>query len=614
MDNSEKRNSITYATRTILAVLGLAVLATAAYSNSFHTSFQYDDLRLIRFNFTLRDLGNWNDILRSEYFRPLTMLSLGLNFQIAGKNPFWYHIVNLALHITAVTWFYLLLRRRAHGLFLPWIAAALVAVHPLATESVTYISSRSTLLCANFYFLAMLSFDSHLGQPRWYKAAGALLFFLLGILSKEEAALIPAAFFLYDRVFFDSRPVPRRFYLTLALVLVCLLAARLRHLSGPSISVGDYFATEVNVWLRYLWLAIFPVSLNVDPEVPALSFRSTEFWISAFAVTVLLILLLRIRKRHPFLTFWGIWFFLNLLASSIFPLNSFMAEHRAYISLFGFCGVVTYLAVGVSSVIEKPSKLILTALTSLVIFYGVATWARNQVWKDPYTLWYDAAQKSPTKPRARLNLANALLWRNEYQQALQQFRFAATLSPNSPYLYEGIGMCYLRMGYPKEAGKNFHRALLLDPQSTDSKAGLGMVFYQTGDCEKALPYLLEAFERRRESALLAGMISDCYLRMEEYDQAIQWIQLAIQREPEEGLWYVHLMKAYFRGGYSDKARKVYAQYGQRFPSEGRTQLDVAIMLAGLGRPQESRSILTGLVNDPAVGEEARRRLEALGGK
>src|SRR3990172_28800 len=139
---------------TVLPIAGLVFLCVAAYSNCFVVPFQFDDDRLIRFNFSLRDFGQWNGIVHSELFRPLTILSFAFNFWISQKDPASYHVVNLLLHGTTTTLFYLLLKGLSRNPMFCWLAAALFAVHPLNTESVTYISSRSILLCAMFYLLA----------------------------------------------------------------------------------------------------------------------------------------------------------------------------------------------------------------------------------------------------------------------------------------------------------------------------------------------------------------------------------------------------------------------------------------------------------------------------
>src|SRR5262249_41677501 len=153
--------------RNLLTILALAILCFTAYSNSFHGAFQYDDSRLILFNFSLRDLLDWKPILQYEPFRPLTVISFALNYQIGGTDPFSYHFTNFIFPLSATILFYLFLRRMLPRSAYCFIAAALFCVHPLNTESVSYIASRSVLLCAIFYLSALLFFDAYLRTSKW---------------------------------------------------------------------------------------------------------------------------------------------------------------------------------------------------------------------------------------------------------------------------------------------------------------------------------------------------------------------------------------------------------------------------------------------------------------
>ncbi|HJZ11252.1 MAG TPA: hypothetical protein VJ521_03835, partial [Acidobacteriota bacterium] len=158
------------------AVIGLLTLI--AYSNSFSVPFQFDDLRLIRFNFSLRDLADWKNALLSERFRPLLAATFALNYQIGQSNPFAYHVVNFCIHLANVLLLFRLLSRHAsYGVAA--ISAVIIAVHPLNVESVTYISSRSILLCSFFYLLAISIFDAYLRKRTWFYFSAFLLFFFL---------------------------------------------------------------------------------------------------------------------------------------------------------------------------------------------------------------------------------------------------------------------------------------------------------------------------------------------------------------------------------------------------------------------------------------------------
>src|SRR5580765_95172 len=149
----------------LISLALICLLGILAYSNSFHGTFQFDDMRTIRFNFSLRDISNWKDIFLYERYRPLLMGSFALNYAIGGQDPYTYHVINLVLHIIAVFLFYLFCRKLHPDWRIAVLAAALMTLHPLNTESVSYISSRSIVLCSIFYFAGMLSYDDYLRNP-----------------------------------------------------------------------------------------------------------------------------------------------------------------------------------------------------------------------------------------------------------------------------------------------------------------------------------------------------------------------------------------------------------------------------------------------------------------
>ncbi len=531
--------------RLLLSTTILGALCLLAYCNSFYPQFQYDDIRLIRFNFSLRDLTQWKTILAFEFFRPITLLSFAFNFQISQKDPFSYHVVNLVLHIVNVLLFYLLLRRSIASAIFCFLASALMAVHPLNTESVTYLASRSILLCAFFSLLALHQFDSYVRRSRWKNAIGFFLLFLLAIGSKEEGWILLPAVLLYEWVLFGFDTLKRHKCFHCIAFLLFGTAGMLRvilHWKWSAMALAPlhiYLATEITVWLRYIALAFYPVSLNVDHSVAALTWHNPTAWLSLLVVVGILAVLWKIRLRVPILCFWGYWFFLTLLPSSVIPLNDFMAEHRTYLSMLGFCTVLAFPVVAFHKN-GKPSSLIAGALVIQLLFYLGATVQRNQIWHDELTLWGDSVKKSPEKPRPRLNYAGALLRSYAADEALQQYYIARSLSPRLPAVYSGLGSCFLTKGQIEEAETNFKKALELDPGLADAQAGLGIVFYLKQRFAEALPYFETVYPQRRESIDLIRMMAESYLQTQQYEKAMNLLQKGSEMEPANPYWNMKL--------------------------------------------------------------------------
>lgn len=597
----------------ILALI-LILLCAAAYWNSIHGAFQYDDYSTVRFNLTFRET-DWKRIILSDPTRPLSAVSLATNYKISANNPNSYHVFNIAFHFVAVFIFYLLLKRKSNDSWIPLIAASFMAVHPLNTESVSYITSRPIILCAMFYLLSLLFLDSYLQKRSWQSAVGFFVSFIFAALSKENAAIIPVAAILYVWIFYGKPGLSQSRGLLLAALALSVAAALYRifgfqkHPDTPGVFL--YWATEVNVWIRYLWLAIYPANLNVEHDVSPLRLTNPWFIGALLLVLGIIFVCLKIRKRHSLLAFWGIWFFLNLLPTSVIPLNEYMAEHHTYISLFGFCACLSYLLIAICKPLAKPALLVWIVIAVITGLYFYGTIKRNEVWKDGVTLWTDAIEKSPNRVRPHINLASAYIEQKDYDKAISEYSIALTYNPHLKDAYTGIGIAYLRLSAHRWAEQYFRKALNIDKEDANALVGMGLVSYGKRDCAETIKYLQRVYHMRWQSSEVVGALANCYAESGNYEEAIHIIQRCIDAGPTDGTLYAALMELYFVSKKPKEALEVYDKYQAYFATNPRTQLQVASMLGRLGRTNQARSIAAAYSQDPSFGGLARRILGSI---
>jgi protein O-mannosyl-transferase len=596
------------------SALILVLLCAAAYWNSTHGAFQYDDYSTIRFNLTFRET-DWKRIVLSDPTRPLSAVSLATNYKISGNNPNSYHVFNIACHFFAVFIFYLLLKRKSQDPLIPLIAASFMAVHPLNTESVSYITSRPIILCAMFYLLSLLFLDSYLQKRSWQTAVGFFGSFIFAALSKENAAIIPVTAILYVWIFYGKPGLTQSRGLLIAALGVSVAAVLYRifgfqkHPDTPALFL--YWATEVNVWIRYLWLAIYPADLNVEHDVSPLQLTNPWFIGSLLLVIAIIIVCLKLRKRHQLLAFWGIWFFLNLLPTTVIPLNEYMAEHHTYISLFGFCACLSYLLIAICKPYAKPAFLIWIVIVIITSLYFYGTIKRNEVWKDGVTLWTDAIEKSPNRVRPHINLASAYIEQKDYDKAISEYSIALTYNPHLIDAYTGIGIAYLRLSAHTWAEQYFRKALNLNKDDANALVGMGLVYYGKRDCGETTKYLRQVYHMRWQSSEVVGALANCYAEQGNFDEAIRIIQRCIDAGPTDGNLYAALMELYFVSKKPKEALEVYDKYHSYFATNPRTQLQVASMLSRLGRVNEARSIAAVYSQDPSFGGLARKILGSI---
>src|SRR5207249_9737776 len=134
-----------------------------------------------------------------------------INYVWGGLNVWGYHALNLGIHILVASTLFAVLRRTLTGdvlcvqfgrtaTGLALAVAVIWMVHPLLTESVTYVCQRSELLMGLFLLLTLYCLirgDGTTNRNVWY-AAGVLSCFL-GAGSKEVMAAAPIVVLVYDR-------------------------------------------------------------------------------------------------------------------------------------------------------------------------------------------------------------------------------------------------------------------------------------------------------------------------------------------------------------------------------------------------------------------------------
>jgi Tfp pilus assembly protein PilF len=420
--------------------------------------------------------------------------------------------------------------------------------------------------------------------------------YICGSLAKEEAALLPVAALIYEFLFFGRGSVRKHslFYIVVFFLLgagTILRITRLMEVGAYPYPVPVYFATQAKVIWNYIWLAFYPVHLNVDPDISPLSFSNSLFWLFFLLHALTGYALWRLRKKHPFLTFWGLWFWLNLvLSSSFFPLNDFMAEHRAYLSLFGFCACLSYGAFEIWMPRASTPIVIPFVFTFVVIFFSIATYQRNRIWNNELTLWLDTVQKSPEKIRPHINLGGAYAQRKAFDLAISEYRQVLLLNPQIAQAYGGLGICYLNLSDLVHAQTYFEKALNIDPDYADGNVGLGMVLYRRHDYPKALFYLVPQYGKRRESVQVVGMIANSYLHTRQFREAIPFLHEFIQMKPDSTMAYFDLLRSYIYSGLYEQGMDFYDRYKGKFPPPGKQWRELQEILIQKGRVNEARII------------------------
>ncbi|HET7536031.1 MAG TPA: tetratricopeptide repeat protein, partial [Candidatus Didemnitutus sp.] len=498
------------------AMLLLIAAVVLAWSNSFTAPFAFDDYSSIVENQTIRNLGSLDWMHppatagETVTGRPVLNFTFAVNYAMGGPDVRGYHAINLAIHLLAALTLYGIVRRTlgrakppaepaspeasARDSTFASAVALLWALHPLQTESVTYIVQRAESLAGLFSLLTLYGFvrgTQEKNSARWYLLS--VVSCLLGVGTKETVAVMPLVVLLYDLVFFRSTlraawQARGRIHVALWATWVPLAALVL----GTGGKRGGTFAFTVeafwNYWVAqlkavtvYLGLVVWPNPLVLDRP-----FFRIEHLTEALPYAVLIFALVAAAA-------WGLWkrtapgfagafFFIVLAPSSLMPgLLQVIVEHRMYLALAA--PILLLLAAARKFL---PPKVALTLVAVAAVALGATTFARNRVYGSELTLWRDAVEKSPGNSRAYYNLGLALRHAGRTDEAVIEFEHAIALRPEHAYAHFQLGMIRFDARDWRGAAAQFEAAVAADPHYVAAHINLGNALLQLGDSAAAM--------------------------------------------------------------------------------------------------------------------------------
>jgi len=489
-----------------------------AYHNSFTGPFIFDDAASIQDNLTIRHLWPIWGMLSPHTGaitvegRPLINLSLAVNYAIGGYAVRGYHVFNLAVHILAGLTLFGIVRRTlrqprsrerfgdaAEGLAVA--AAVLWTVHPLQTESVTYVIQRAESIMGLCYLLTLYCFirGAESSRPRaWYgPCVGACV---LGMASKEVMVSAPLMVLLYDRAFVAGtlrEAWRRRWKLYLALAGSWIVLGYLMFFTGSvrdalanaqvkGIGWWAYWVTEPGVILHYLRLCVWPQPLCLDYGWPI-----ATTWASILPPALVVLFLLGMSvwglKKNSAWGFLGAWFFLILApTSSFFPTDSPRYEHRMYLSL---AAVIIFGVIGIRALARRQSMVIFAVVA---IGFGSLTVLRNEDYRSAVAFWDDAVAKRPENYGAHNNFGIALQDAGRIEEAIHQLEEAVRLQPGSEVLHYNLGNALFHGGRFEEAIDQYDDALQLKPEFAEAHYSMGVTLARTRRTAEAVRHYEEA--------------------------------------------------------------------------------------------------------------------------
>ena len=443
--------------------------------------------------------------------RPALMFSYWINYQLSGFQTLSYHVFNVFFHAMNSVLVFFIARKvldfadvvRARRDVLAVFAGALFLLHPVNSESVGYVASRSENLSLLFFLAAFALF---LYRPRveisWARAALVLVLFAMAALTKEHTIVLPALLLLTDYFWnppFSFTGIRRNWRLYMPItaggIVVGLYLVRLLR-SSPTAGFGlkdftwyQYFFTQCRAFWVYIRLFLFPAGLTIDYDFPiSRTILDHGALVGLIAILLAACAAFYFARRYP-LAAYGFFAFLVLMAptSSFVPIRDPLAERRLYLSMIGLLFIV--LEFLRRSDVRQSRWL--AALTGILVIAGAATHSRNFVWSDKIALWEDTAAKSPNKSRVQFQLAQAYYESAACAKALPHYARTAQLDPKDESIFIDWGLAYDCLNQPDQALAKFREAIAVKP-TAHAYSQIGMIYGKQRKYAEALEALATA--------------------------------------------------------------------------------------------------------------------------
>ncbi len=492
-----------HAGRLLLAVA--LALTAIVYLDTLGFEFVFDDLPQIVNNAGIRSWSSvpgffthhvWQMVVSGasgNFYRPLFLVWLVINYKIFGLHPAGWHLTTLLVHLAATWLVFVLARRVLRSEFGGAVAALVFGLHPTHLETVSWISGVTDSLLTVFFvgaFVAWLRARAA-AERRLPWGLAALALFGLALLVKEPAVVLPGLVFAYE--WLQGNPGERlgralRNAAPFLAVTGAYLAVRAVILHGVAHAMTVMpWRTVVLTCPSLLWFYIvhllWPFRIAEFYETPYVTAADgRSFYVPlllTLAVCALLLLWWR-RSRSPALAFSATWLVLPLLPAlniQTFQYAELAHDRYLYLSSAGFAMLVALaverLRLGRTRFLGEPWPAV-AAVLGMAIVLGIATATQNVQWTNTLLLYTRAFEVAPNNIHTVSPLSRELIRRGRMADALPLLERAAVLAPTDwEARFILADTCYLLGRYP-EAERHLLEAIAIDPNSAAEYFFLGV--------------------------------------------------------------------------------------------------------------------------------------------
>ena len=400
-------------------------------------------------NFTKKGFAGINDILTKETFqgyfgeqkdlveggryRPLSLVTFAIEYQLVGLKPAVAHSINIFLYGLCVWLVFLIMSQLTNVSHSKWwwsiafLTSIIYLVHPVHTEAIANIKGRDEIMAMIFALLTFRSCIKYAENDSIKHLAFAGIFYFLGLLSKENVitflAVIPLAMWVFKKGKSKHKIIATLFLLGLTVIYLFTRSQVIGYIvDGKEITdimnnpfygmtATEKFGSISYTMYEYLRLSFVPHPLTHDYypyHIPKVGFGHWKVVMAIIMHLALFAYSVLAFKKHRIISF-GIWFYIitiSIVSNIVVGVGTFMNERFIFISSMGVCMIMAYL---LTKAAEKWNPKVIYGIAGLIVLlYSIKTFTRVPAWESALTLNQSAVKVSLNSARANSFMATAL--------------------------------------------------------------------------------------------------------------------------------------------------------------------------------------------------------------
>lgn len=486
----------------------LFILVFIVYFNSLNNGFVSDDIDSVKNNSIFQSFKNINNLWT------LGFIPHFIAYKISSASPWAYRIFNILFHIGSTFSIFILVNLISKKRVLSLCAASLFAVHPILTETISWISARPYGQYSLFFLLSFIFYiiSSNSRNKAYFIS---LFLFIISLISSEKSVVLFLILFLFELSFGNLRNNWKKlapfvaFSLLFAFMYLAGIGKRIDTLSStyyanpeglnnPLIQVP----TAISI---YLGLIFWPDKLSLYQT--EMNFSMFQYIVFVLIFLTLFGLIVYGWKRNRQLFFWPSFFIIALLPTlSPLKISWIVAERYVYL---GTIGIFVVFAIFFDWLVKKAEKeneqykyALYGVFMVIIVALSVRTIVRNIDWKNEDNLWIATGKTAPSGFTTHNNLGDVYGRQGNLEKAAEEFKKAIELNPNYADAYHNLGNTYINMNKKQEALEVFKKAVEINPNLWQSYQNMAVIYFDQGDFQKSYEMIKKALEINSNDQIL----------------------------------------------------------------------------------------------------------------